>query len=127
MWTYFIFYRWFNIFGDIFELEKVLGRKDLSTGSKRRMKPSCSALIKVLPNFSDILASHVTWNGYGTMIRILKKYHLEVHITNRPGSPMIPGHTMSFSSYPGVLYSGDDFTTISSGLMSMETTNTVYS
>ena len=90
---------------------------------QRHMIGSCSALIKVLPDLSDIYSSHVTWNSYESMIRILKKYRLEVRRTADPDSPMIAGHSMSFSSYPGLLYSGDDFTVLSSGLVSMETTN----
>ncbi len=89
---------------------------------RRHMYASCSALIKVLPGASDIYTSHVTWNGYESMIRILKKYSFEVHRTAAEDSVLVPGHSMSFSSYPGLLYSGDDFTVISSGLVSMETT-----
>lgn len=89
---------------------------------RRHMFASCSALVKVLPGASDIYTSHVTWNGYESMIRILKKYSFEVHRSAADGSPLVAGHTMSFSSYPGLLYSGDDFTVMSSGLVSMETT-----
>ena len=31
--------------------------------------------------------------------------------------PMIPGNKVSFSSYPGLLYSGDDFHILGSGLV----------
>lgn len=89
---------------------------------RRHMSASCSALVKVLPDSSDIYTSHVTWNAYEAMIRILKKYNFEVHRTSAEDSPLISGHSMSFSSYPGLLYSGDDFTVISSGLVTMETT-----
>lgn len=89
---------------------------------RRRMVASCSALVKVLPDASDIYTSHVTWNAYQAMIRILKKYNFEVHRTAAEDSPLVTGHSMSFSSYPGLLYSGDDFTVISSGLVTMETT-----
>lgn len=90
---------------------------------KRRMIGSCSALVKVLPDGSDIYTSHVTWNSYQAMVRILKKYTLGVRRTSDPDSPLVPGYSMSFSSYPGLLYSGDDFSVMSSGLVSMETTN----
>ena len=56
------------------------------------------------------------------MIRVLKKYRFEIHQTANEDSPMVPGHSMSFSSYPGLLYSGDDFTILSSGIVAMETT-----
>ena len=108
-------------FEQIFNLEKSSQLKDqprhhvLGSGS-------CSALIKILPDQSDILTSHVTWNSYESMIRILKKYSFEVHETAQKDSPLIPGHSASFSSYPGLLYSGDDFTVLSSGLVAQETT-----
>lgn len=55
------------------------------------------------------------------MLRIQKKYSLKYDTL--PGSKeKLQGHTMSFSSYPGVLQSGDDFYTLSSGMVSLETT-----
>lgn len=110
------------------EFEQMFAPKDVKKDwrvnkvGRRHMIGSCSALVKVLPDTSDIYTSHVTWNGYESMIRLLKKYNLEVHRTAADDSPVISGHSMSFSSYPGLLYSGDDFTVISSGLVSMETT-----
>lgn len=119
---------WFNIFGDMEEFEQMFAPQNVGKDwrvnkvGRRHMHASCSALIKVLPGASDIYTSHVTWNGYESMIRILKKYSFEVHRTAAEDSVLVPGHSMSFSSYPGLLYSGDDFTVISSGLVSMETT-----
>ena len=118
--------------GDRGELDSLLNGNQRSAGlgktyQRRPVRPSCSGLIKVLPNFSDILTSHVTWNFYGCMIRILKKYSLKVHTTTSAGSPIVPGFNMSFSSYPGLLFSLDDFNVISSGLVSLETTLEIYS
>jgi len=61
------------------------------------------------------------------MLRILKKYDFGFHWADKEGGAasadaVIPGRVMSFSSYPGLLYSGDDFTVGSSGLVSIETT-----
>ena len=39
-----------------------------------------------------------------------------------PKGKTVPGVDMSFSGYPGVIYSGDDFTITSSGLTILETT-----
>lgn len=85
---------------------------------------SGSALIKWISggNDGDLLVGHVTWNDYSDMIRILKNYEFYFHRTDAPDSPQIPGHNMTFSSYPGALHSGDDFYLISSGLATLKTT-----
>lgn len=82
---------------------------------------SCSALIKLLPGNKDLFVSHDTWSSYETMLRVQKKYVLNYHMG--PGrSELLPGRAMSFSSYPGVLTSGDDFYIMSTGLVTLETT-----
>lgn len=55
------------------------------------------------------------------MLRIQKKYVMPLRKTPK-SSDLIPGVAMSFSSYPGVITSGDDFYLISSGLATLETT-----
>lgn len=42
---------------------------------------SCSALIKALPGNSDLLASHVSWYFYFSMLRVQKKYDFGFHWT----------------------------------------------
>uniref|UniRef100_A0A131YKS0 Phospholipase B-like n=1 Tax=Rhipicephalus appendiculatus TaxID=34631 RepID=A0A131YKS0_RHIAP len=107
-----------NADGDLEDLEGALkrrvGRKVLGSGS-------CSALVKVLPGNRDIYFSQVTWSTYASMLRILKKYSLRFHKTFE-STELIPGHTLTFSSAPGRIFSGDDFYLISSGLATMETT-----
>lgn len=108
--------------GDLSDIETALG------GYNDGYKPfdhalgtgSCSAIIKVLPDAKDLLVSQTTWNHYGAMLRILKKYDLSYHTIT--GGPIVPGRAMTFSSYPGVQFSGDDFYIITSGLVSQETT-----
>ena len=64
--------------------------------------------------------SHDTWNSYQSMLRILKNYKLPLRRVPK-GSP-VAAVEMSFSGYPGVIYSGDDFTITSAGLTVLETT-----
>ncbi|XP_077491383.1 putative phospholipase B-like 2 isoform X2 [Amblyomma americanum] len=107
-----------NLHGDIQDLEAALNRRVMSrvTGDG-----SCSALVKVVPGNNDLYFSHVTWTKYSSMLRMLKKYTFGYHKTS--GSrEFIPGQTVTFSSYPGRIFSGDDFYLISSGLATMETT-----
>lgn len=60
---------------------------------------------------------------YQSMLRILKKYILPFRRTGASEPEDInPGHTVTFSSYPGLLSSGDDYYILSSGLVTLETT-----
>ncbi|BFZ11880.1 hypothetical protein BsWGS_14919 [Bradybaena similaris] len=81
----------------------------------------CSALIRLLPDLSDLYVAQDTWNDLPSMLRILKRYNFELHLAEGSNN-LIAGNTMTFSSYPGVLLSGDDFYAISSGLVTQETT-----
>jgi len=116
-----------DIFG-IFILQLLGDSEDLgSILKKSKFKKvlgsgSCSALIKPLPNNTDLLVSHVTWNSLQSMLRIIKNVQLNVHETADSKSPLIAGLWSSYSSYPGSLQSGDDFYLISSGLVTLETT-----
>jgi hypothetical protein len=76
---------------------------------------SCSALIKVLPDNSDVYAGHTTWTSYQNMLRVYKNYDL--------GGGL---YRSSHSSKPGVIYSKDDFYVLPNHkLVVMETTNGV--
>jgi hypothetical protein len=108
-----------NAFGDLEDLEPAV------SGSKEppilNGYGHCSALIRLLPGNSDLLVAHDTWSSYQSMLRILKRYSLPFKQSLK-SSKLVPGHTMAFSGYPGIIYSGDDFTIISSGLTTTETT-----
>ncbi|KAG0412815.1 hypothetical protein HPB47_010049 [Ixodes persulcatus] len=103
-----------NVDGDLEDLEGALKR---TVQRKVTGSGSCSALVKVLPGAEDLYFSQVTWSTYASMLRILKKYSFKFHSTFG-SSELIPGHTATFSSSPGRIFSGDDFYLISSGLVS---------
>ena len=118
----------FQINGDLEDLESVYQR-DASAELGLARRPahvlgsgSCSALIKLLPNNTDLLFSHDTWSVYNTMLRINKRYDFQFRMTADSTSKPVPGRTISFSSYPGSIFSGDDFYISSAGLAIMETT-----
>jgi len=119
----------FQINGDLEDLESVYQRDASSEKGLSRRRPnhvlgsgSCSALVKVLANNSDLLFSHDTWSVYNTMLRINKRYDFRFRMSAAEGAAPIPGRTVSFSSYPGSIFSGDDFYISSAGLAIMETT-----
>ncbi|XP_021488857.1 putative phospholipase B-like 2 [Meriones unguiculatus] len=108
-----------QISGDLEDLEPALNKTStkLSLGSG-----SCSALIKLLPGRRDLLVAHNTWNSYQSMLRIIKKYQLHFREGPKEEYPLIAGNSLVFSSYPGTIFSGDDFYILGSGLVALETT-----
>uniref|UniRef100_A0A098LYE7 Phospholipase B-like n=1 Tax=Opheodrys aestivus TaxID=186591 RepID=A0A098LYE7_9SAUR len=80
----------------------------------------CSALIKVLPGYENIYFAHSSWFTYAATLRIYK--HWDFRITD----PQTKTGRASFSSYPGFLISLDDFYILGSGLIMLQTTNSVF-
>uniref|UniRef100_G1PHR1 Phospholipase B-like n=1 Tax=Myotis lucifugus TaxID=59463 RepID=G1PHR1_MYOLU len=108
-----------QISGDLEDLELALNK----TKTKHTLgSGSCSALIKLLPGHSDLLVAHNTWNSYQNMLRIIKKYWFQFQEGPQEDSPLAPGNKLVFSSYPGTIFSCDDFYVLSSGLVTLETT-----
>ena len=111
-----------NLSGDLEDLEQALGGPGgeglLETRARKHMlgTGSCSALIKWVPG--DLMTSHITWNSYQSLVRVMKHYVLNF----KDGEELMKGRTQVFSSYPGYITSGDDYSLIGSGLATMETT-----
>lgn len=75
----------------------------------------CSVLVKVTNDLSNIIMAHTTWEDFVQMLRIYKVYDLD-----------FLGARVSFSSYPAVITSIDDFYITSNKLGVTETTNGIY-
>ncbi|KAL4002494.1 Phospholipase B family protein [Acanthocheilonema viteae] len=99
--------------GEVFDLEKVFGKNKTDA-------THCSGLIKLAPDNADLFIAHVSMSSYETMNRILKFYKFAFD------KEKVPGYATSFSSYPGVLASLDDFILASSGLAIIETTISIF-
>lgn len=67
------------------------------------LRGRCSALVAVTPDFSDIFLGHSTWDSYSQMTKVFKHYAFQLS-----GIPGAASQRMSFSSYPGELFSDDD-------------------
>lgn len=56
------------------------------------------------------------------MLRKYAAYDMPFRVYDSTGSRIVPAQRIAFSGYPGSLVSGDDFNTMSTGLVSQETT-----
>lgn len=112
---------YFSLVGDILDLEAALQRPE--DANSLSLVPACSALIKLLWNNTDLYVGHDTWFLYKSMLRIQKMYKFPWHYAPGDTGPdgVIPGHTITMSSYAGKLVSLDDFYLSSSGLAVTET------
>jgi hypothetical protein len=92
----------------------------INEANTHSMSMHCSVLIKPSPNNEELYQSHDTWDAYSTMLRVYKHYTFNFNTA----SNLAP--SVSFSSYFGNPYSGDDFYITSANLVVLETTNSVY-
>jgi hypothetical protein len=81
------------------------------------LRGHCSALVKLAGDLSDLWAGQSAWFTYGSMNRIYKHYYFNL------SADFVAAKKMSFSSYPGMLVSLDDFYIMDSGLTMIQTTN----
>ncbi|KAK2885030.1 phospholipase B-like 1 [Channa argus] len=113
-----------NGVGDLLDLVPALTpRSNSSTGTGTFRMPGmghCTALIKVLPGFENLLFGHSSWYTYAATMRIYKHWDFRVSDTHTATGKM------SFSSYPGFLMSLDDFYLLGSGLLMTQTSIGVF-
>lgn len=107
---------------DFLDLDYVV---DPDNASKEPRRTMCSAIIKILDNSKDLYVGHNTWSPYSWLNRLIKNYYLPYHETAARQRP-IKSAQISFSSYPALLWSGDDFYILSSGLTVIETSLSNY-
>jgi len=83
-----------------------------------RANSHCSGLVKTNGDLSFLSSAHVAWFSYSSMLRIFKHYENDFSTT------AVKANDVSFSSYPGLLSSLDDFYMTGSTKLSMvQTTN----
>lgn len=104
---------WMNIMPDLVELEqKFNGTRDDEFASSV-VGSFSSAFIKLVPESHRLIFAHNSGGRYQSMQRIMKKYEFHYHLTSVQNSPEVPGKVISFSSYPSILFSQDDFYSVS--------------
>ncbi|KAL0223545.1 hypothetical protein P9112_002935 [Eukaryota sp. TZLM1-RC] len=103
--------------GDLYELMPSLNITSMpQTEEELSVSHSCSALIRVAPDLSDIWISHNTWTYYGAMLRLHKTFSLGLNPSKSRN------RKFAFTSKPGYLFSKDDAYVTSTGLVVQETT-----
>eukprot|EP00768_Dysnectes_brevis_P003186 gnl/Dysnectes_brevis/228_a259_6416.p1 GENE.gnl/Dysnectes_brevis/228_a259_6416~~gnl/Dysnectes_brevis/228_a259_6416.p1 ORF type:complete len:555 (+),score=202.33 gnl/Dysnectes_brevis/228_a259_6416:97-1761(+) len=113
----------FQAQGDLYEIMPALYSdlratpNELSTAERHHFWTSCSALVTLTPAMDDLILAHATWTDYRNMLRVYKTY--EFDYSNSVAL------NVTFSSKPMYLFSKDDFWVMSSGLVVMETTNSI--
>lgn len=97
-----------NLYTELGDIQQALKQTPLEPRSSH-----CSAIVKVLPTSGDVLVAHNTWTSYKSMLRIMKKYSLHFSTSQ--------AKSVAMSSYPGTLFSIDDFYITSANLVVLET------
>ena len=45
-----------------------------------------SSFIQILPDNKDVFVSHATWEGYNSMLKVIKRYEMPLKRTSAPDS-----------------------------------------
>ena len=79
----------------------------------------CSSLVAVTPDLSDLLIGHATWDSFSQMTKIFKHFSFALNDVDSPSSFEGNGNgngetprvqqRLAMSSFPGELFSDDDF------------------
>lgn len=104
------------------EAQRKEAMRNLNDKVWRKIKQSegrCSALVRLTKDNKDLFVGHTTFSDYSEMNRIWKIYDLPVQ-----GAA---SRKMSFSSYPGVMGSTDDYYIMDTGVVVTETTVSMLS
>ncbi|XP_025207933.1 putative phospholipase B-like 2 isoform X2 [Melanaphis sacchari] len=111
---------WMNIMPDLKNFEqKFNASKDFNPN-----KPSISStLVKIIDNDPiDFVLAQSASGYYESMLRIQKRYNFGFHETESDDSALVNGKIIEFTSYPGSVYSQDDFYKVTKKGSKIETT-----
>jgi len=105
-----------NAADDLYDASNKYG--DIKRSRPPVIQDGCSGLIKLTS--TDLYVSQTAWTEFQDALRTLKTYTFNFKNSG------VAATTISFSSYPGQLWSGDDFYAINSNLVVIETTCSVF-
>ncbi|PRP75486.1 hypothetical protein PROFUN_10664 [Planoprotostelium fungivorum] len=102
----------FQLNCELGDINNTVSRKPLTADDLH-----CSSLVKLTDDNQQLLVGHDTWTSYWWMLRVWKHFKLNFSVG---------ASAVSYSSYPGIIPSNDDFFVTSQELIVTETTNDVY-
>ncbi|VVC38026.1 Phospholipase B-like [Cinara cedri] len=98
---------WMNIIPDLNDFEKKWNATKYFNPDK---PPLSTTFVKIIDTDPiDFVLAQSTSGSYGSMLRIQKRYSFGYHETNSINSALIHGKIVEFTSYPGSIFSQDDF------------------
>lgn len=75
--------------------------------------PLSSSFVKIVPEKGSLFFAHNSGGAYSQMLKMFKKYDFGYHFSDAEDSKVVPGTSLSFSSYPGAVHSMDDYYVLS--------------
>jgi len=103
---------WMNMVSDLAALEHVFNSSVEDPKFPfiySRASSFSSAFVKFLAETGELYAAHNSGGLFQSMLRVLKRYQFGYHHTSDANSNTVPGQIITFSSYPSVIHSQDDF------------------
>lgn len=103
---------WMNIVSDLVDMEQIYNSALNDTKYPFIFSTAASfssAFVKFHAETGELYAAHNSGGLFQSMLRVLKRYQLSYHQTPKTDSYLVPGQIITFSSYPGVIHSQDDF------------------
>ncbi|XP_069702863.1 putative phospholipase B-like lamina ancestor isoform X1 [Periplaneta americana] len=103
---------WMNMVSDLADMERQFSTPINGTQPSLMFSAAASfasAFVKYHKESGELYAVHNSGGLYQSMLRVLKRYQLGYHHTSDPNSKLVQGQVITFSSYPGVIHSQDDF------------------
>ncbi|PNF23940.1 hypothetical protein B7P43_G10043 [Cryptotermes secundus] len=107
---------WMNIVSDLVDMEQIYNSALDDTKHPFIFSTAASfssAFVKFHAETGELYAAHNSGGLFQSMLRVLKCYQLSYHHTSETASHLVPGQVITFSSYPGVIHSQDDFYLVS--------------
>lgn len=99
-----------NMGGDMDDLEGILDPETHYKKIEQGLFHHCTGAVSLIDDSSDIILAHSTWSNFlGSLNRVMREYRFHFNFSSGKYNPPSTEQFISFSSYPAVVFSLDDF------------------